>query len=327
MSATILVSAPTLAEAGQEVLRAEGCRVIFTSRHGGTEEMLQHLRREAVDGVISRTLPFDAQAFAAAGSTLKVISRHGVGFDNVDVATATERGIPVLIAPAGNGQSVAELTMALMLAAARRVTTQNAAIRAGNWDRSGSGLQLGTKTLGLIGFGGIGKAVARAALGFGMQVIAFDPLATPEPGLSVELVDSLQQMLPRSHFLSLHIPLNEQTRDLIGASQIAALPKGAVIVNTSRGGLIDEAALLAGLDSGHLYGAGLDTFSIEPLPASHPLCNHPNTVLTAHVGGSTDAALAATARMAAEHALAIIHGRPFDATVCVNPFTLKRISR
>lgn len=113
MSATILVSAPTLAEAGQEVLRAEGCRVIFTSRQGGTEEMLQHLRRKAVDGVISR---------------------HGVGFDNVDIATATERGVPVLIAPAGNGQSVAELTMALMLAAARQVATQNAAIRAGNVD-------------------------------------------------------------------------------------------------------------------------------------------------------------------------------------------------
>ena len=134
MSATILVSAPTLAEAGQEVLRAEGCRVIFTSRQGGTEEMLQHLRRKAVDGVISRSLPFDAQAFAAAGSSLKVISRHGVGFDNVDIATATERGVPVLIAPAGNGQSVAELTMALMLAAARQVATQNAAIRAGNVD-------------------------------------------------------------------------------------------------------------------------------------------------------------------------------------------------
>ncbi|MDK4717561.1 NAD(P)-dependent oxidoreductase [Rhizobium sp. CNPSo 4039] len=327
MSATILVTAPTLADAGLDVLRAEGCRVIFTSMQGGTDEMLQHLRREDVDGVISRTLPFDKEAFAAAGSALKVISRHGVGFDNVDVAMATERGVPVLIAPAANGQSVAELTMALMLAAARRVTVQNAAIRAGKWDRSGSGLQLGAKTLGLIGFGGIGKAVARAALGFGMRVIAFDPLAKTEPGLSVEIVDSLEHLLRRSQFLSLHIPLNEETRHLIGTTEIAALPQGAVIVNTSRGGLIDEDALVAGLESGHLFGVGLDTFAFEPLPASHPLCSRPDTVLTAHMGGSTDAALAATAQLAAQHALAIIHGRPFDEVACLNPGALKRAFR
>jgi D-3-phosphoglycerate dehydrogenase len=323
MPTTILVTVPALAPAGLDVLQAEGCRIVLTSKAGGVPEVLQHLARERVDGVISRTLPFGAEAFAAAGPSLKVVSRHGVGFDNVDVAAATARGIPVLIAPAGNGQSVAELALALMLSAARRITVQNAAIRAGTWDRSGNGLQLSGKTLGLVGFGGIGKAVARGALGLGMRVIAFDPVAKPEPGLAVELVDSLAALLPRSNVLSLHVPLTAQTRGLIGAAELAALPRGAVLVNTARGGLVDETALAEALASGRLYGAGLDTFAAEPLQPTHPLCARPDVVMTAHMGGSTDAALDATARTAALHALAVIHGRPVDRAVCVNPETLK----
>lgn len=323
MSATILVTAPILAPAGLDVLRTEGCRIIFTSKAGGVPEMLQHLAGEKVDGVISRTLPFGAAAFAAAGATLKVVSRHGVGVDNVDIAAATARGIPVLIAPTSNGQSVAELAIALMLAASRRITVHDAAIRAGKWDRSGSGLQLSGRTLGLVGFGGIGKSVARAALGLGLRVIAYDPLAKPEPTLAVEIVDNLSALLPHSNFLSLHVPLTAQTRGLIGAAELAALPRGAVLVNTARGGVVDESALMAALASGHLYGAGLDTFANEPLPPTHPLCTRSDVVMTAHMGGSTDAALDATARTAVLHALAIIHNRPIDRAICVNPETLK----
>jgi D-3-phosphoglycerate dehydrogenase len=325
MPTTILVTVPTLAPAGLEHLEAEGCRVIFTSKGGGVPEMLRHLAQEKVEGVISRTLPFGAEAFAAAGPSLKVVSRHGVGFDNVDVAAATERGIPVLIAPAGNGQSVAELALALMLAAARQVAAQDAAVRAGKWDRGGHGLQLSGRTLGLVGLGGIGKAVARGARALGMRVIAYDPVAKPEPGLAVEMVASLAALLPRSHFLSLHVPLTDKTRGMIGAAELAALPRGAVLVNTARGGLVDENALVAALSSGQLFGAGLDTFASEPMPSDHPLCARPDVVMTMHTGGSTDAALDATARMAAQHALAIIHGRPIDRAVCVNPQTLKEV--
>jgi D-3-phosphoglycerate dehydrogenase / 2-oxoglutarate reductase len=321
-SATILVTVPTLAPAGLDILRAEGCDVIFTSRNGGVQEMLQHLARRPVDGIISRTLPFGPEAFAAAGSRLKVVSRHGVGFDNVDVATATAKGIPVLIAPAANGQSVAELTLALMLAVARRLPRRDAAIRAGEWDRSGSGLQLSGRTLGLVGYGGIGKAVARMALGFGMRVVAFDPVARPADS-AVEMVDSLERLLPQSNFLSLHVPLTVQTQGMIGKRELAALPRNAVLVNTARGGLVDETALLAALASGHLYGAGLDTFASEPLMPDDPLCTRSDVVLSAHMGGSTDAALDATARMAAQHVLAVLNGRPIDRAVCVNPETLE----
>lgn len=322
MQTTILVTVPTLAPAGLDVLHAEGCRVIMTSKAGGVPELLEHLAREPVHGVISRTLPFGAEAFAAAGDSLKVVSRHGVGFDNVDIEAATARGIPVLIAPAANGQSVAELTISLMLAAARRIIVQDATIRAGGWDRAGNGLQLSGRTLGLVGFGGIGKAVARAALGLGMRVIAFDGFARPEAGLDVEMVDSLEALLPRSQVLSLHLPLTAQTRGLIGAAQLAALPPGALLINTARGGLVDEHALAAALADGHVFGAGLDTFATEPPALDNPLRARSEVVMTAHIGGSTGAALDTVARTAALHALAIINGRPFDRRVCVNPGVL-----
>lgn len=322
MNATILVTAPALAPAGLKILEEENCRVVLTSKAGGLAEMLGHLAREPIDGVISRTLPFGADAFAACRG-LKVVSRHGVGFDNVDVEAATARGIPVLIAPAANGQSVAELTIGLMLAAARRIPVQDAGIRAGRWDRSGNGLQLSGRILGLVGFGAIGKAVARAAIGLGMTVLAFDPVARSEPGLDVTMVESLPALLARSQVLSLHVPLTPHTRGMIGARELALLPPGALLVNTSRGGLVDEAALAAALAAGHLFGAGLDTFGEEPLPPTHPLCARPDVVMTAHMGGSTDAALDATARLAAVHALAVIKGRPVDRAVCVNPETLR----
>lgn len=326
MQTTILVTVPTLAPAGLDLLRAEGCRVIMTSTAGGVPEVLEHLARQPVHGVISRTLPFGADAFAAAGDSLKVVSRHGVGFDNVDIDAATARGIPVLIAPAANGQSVAELTMSLMLAAARRITHQDATIRAGGWDRAGSGLQLSGRTLGLVGFGGIGKAVARAALGLGMRVIAFDSFAPPDPSLDVARVDSLDALLPQSHVLSLHVPLTAQTRGLIGAAQLRALPPGALVINTARGGLVDEPALAAALAEGHLFGAGLDTFETEPPRQDNPLRARPEVVMTAHIGGSTGAALDTVARTAALHALAVIHGRPFDRHVCVNPGVLPALA-
>lgn len=323
MRTTILVTVPTLAPAGLALLEAEGCQVITMSRSGGRPELLDQLSKQPIHGVISRSLPFGADAFAAAGVELKVVSRHGAGFDSVDVAAATARGIPVLIAPAGNGQSVAELAVGLMLAVARRISAQDATIRSGGWDRSASGIQLSGRTLGLIGFGAIGKAVARAALGLGMKVVAFDPLAKFEPGLPVERLDSIAEILPRSDVLSLHVPLTEQTRKLIGAHELALLPKGAILINTARGGLVDEAALAEAVASGHLFGAGLDTFASEPPESGNPLLSCRQVIMTSHSGGSTDAALDNVAKMAAANALAVIKGRPLDPTLCVNPETLK----
>ena len=250
MSFTILVTAPKLAAAGVDRLAAAGCRTLYVSKQGGEAELARLLRDEPVDGVISRTLPLSKAAIESCG-TLRVISRHGVGYNNVDVAAATARGIPVLIAPATNGQSVAELTIGLLLAVARAIPAHDAAIRQGNWDRSGSGLQLAGRTLGLVGFGGIGRAVARAALGLGMRVVAFDEYLRSGSGVpEVEMAASLDELLGRVDVLSLHCPLTPETRGMIGRSQLARLRQGAIVVNTARGELIDEAALAEALRDG-----------------------------------------------------------------------------
>ena len=321
MSFTILVTAPKLATAGVARLEAAGCRTLYVSKQGGEAELARLLRDEPVDGVVSRTLRLSKAAIESC-PTLRVISRHGVGFNNVDVAAATARGIPVLIAPATNGQSVAELTMGLLLAVARSIPAHDVAIRQGNWDRSGSGLQLAGRTLGLVGVGGIGRAVARAALGLGMRVVAFDEYMRPDSAmLEVELAASLDDLLGSVDVLSLHCPLTPETRGLIGPAQLARLRRGAIVVNTARGGLIDEAALAESLQSGQLAGAGLDTFADEP-PLHSPLLSLRNVVMTPHMGGSTDAALAATAITAVEHALKVLRGEPVDPEVCVNPSIL-----
>jgi D-3-phosphoglycerate dehydrogenase len=177
--------------------------------------------------------------------------------------------------------------------------------------------------LGLVGFGGIGGAVARAALGLGMRVVAFDEYLCSGSGVpEVELVASLDDLLGRADVLSLHCPLTPETRGMIGRSQLARLKPGSIVVNTARGELVDEMALAEALRDGHLAGAGLDTFAEEPLPASSPLAGLPNVVMTPHMGGSTDAALAATAATAVEHALKVLRGEPVDPVVCVNPTVL-----
>jgi len=324
MSSTILVTVPTLAAAGLERLRTAGCKTIFISKAGGVPEMIERLRAEPVDAVIVRQLPFGAEAIEAA-PRLKVISRHGVGYDGVDLDAATRRGIPVLIAPAANSISVAELTVGLMLAAARAILRHDAAIRSGAWARSHVGMQRSGRTIGLVGVGAIGRIVARAAAGLGMRVIAYDPYIRPASGESsaIEFVESLDTLHERSHVLSLHCPLTDATRNLIGAAQLARLPKGAILVNAARGGLVDDLALAEALRTGQVAAAGLDTFPKEPLPAGHPFFALPNIVMTPHMGGSTDAALDSVALIAVEHALAVLNGSPIDRAVCVNPSVLK----
>ncbi len=187
-------------------------------------------------------------------------------------------------------------------------------------------MQLGGRTLGLVGFGGIGRAVARSADGLGMNVIAFDPQARLLGGTEpVRFVNSLDELLERCSVLSLHCPLTPATRGLIGAREIGLLQAGSIVINTARGGLIDEGALAEALRAGRLSGAGLDTFDEEPLRADHPLAALPNVVMTPHMGGSTDAALEAVAVVAAKHALAVLNRERLNPAVCVNPSVLEHL--
>lgn len=325
---TVFVTAPRLAPAGLQRLQAAHCRVLYLEEGGGEAEVSAVLAREPVDAVISRTAALSAAAIAAC-PTLQVISKHGVGVSNIDVAAASQRRIPVYVTPGANAQSVAEMTLGLMFAAARRIAWMDAELRAGRWSRAQDGLELSGRTLGLLGFGQVGQRVARVALALGMQVVAFDPAfdpaCAPGPGTvaGVRMLGSVDELLPLSDVLSLHVPLNARTRHLLDAGRIAQLPRGALLVNTARGEVVDEAALIDALRSGHLAAAGLDTMAEEPLPAGHALAALDNVVLTPHVGGSTPAALAAMGGMAAANVLGWLQGSPADPSHCVNPEVLR----
>lgn len=321
---TVFVTAPRLAPAGLQRLQAAHCRVLYLQEGGGEAEVAAVLARERVDAVISRTATLSAAAIAAC-PTLKVISKHGVGVSNIDVAAASQRGIPVYVTPGANAQSVAEMTLGLMFAAARRIAWMDAELRAGRWSRAQNGLELSGRTLGLLGFGQVGQRVARVALALGMEVVAFDPACAPGPDTvaGVRMLGSVDELLPLSYVLSLHVPLNARTRHLLDAGRIAQLPRGALLVNTARGEVVDEAALIDALRNGHLAAAGLDTMAEEPLPAGHALAALDNVVLTPHVGGSTPAALAAMAGTAAANVLGWLQGSPADPSHCVNPEVLR----
>lgn len=322
MPHTILVTAPKLAGAGLDLLAAQNCRVLFVPQGQGPGDIERILTQEPVDAVISRTLDLTAKAIAGC-PTLKVISKHGVGVSNIDVAAATARGIPVYVTPGANAQSVTEMTLALMFAAARRVSWMDHEIRAGRWSRAQDGLELSGRTLGLVGFGQVARRVSLACQAIGMDVLVYDPLLAQDSDLQgAERVESLEQLLPRSQVLSLHVPLTEKTRGFIGAGQLALLPRDALLINTARGEVVNEPALIQALRERHLYAAGLDTMAIEPLPADSELLSLDNVVLTPHVGGSTPAALAAMAVGAARNVLGYLNGAPVAPSACVNPLVL-----
>jgi D-3-phosphoglycerate dehydrogenase len=233
---------------------------------------------------------------------LRVVVRAGVGVDNIDVPTATRRGVIVMNTPSGNTVSAAEHTIALLLAMARHVPAADASMKAGKWDRSKFlGTQVAGKTLGVIGLGRIGREVARRAVGLDMAVIGFDPLVTPEKAaeFGIKAVASKDELLPKCDFLTLHIPLLPDTKDFIAARELAMLPKGARVLNVARGGVVNEPALVDALKSGQIAGAGLDVYETEPTPADNPLLKAPNVVLTPHLGASTVEAQEAVAVEAA----------------------------
>ncbi|HEY3016367.1 MAG TPA: phosphoglycerate dehydrogenase [Nocardioides sp.] len=229
----------------------------------------------------------DAEALAAA-KRLTVVARAGVGLDNVDVRTATQNGVMVVNAPTSNIVSAAELTVALLLAAARHVSAAHASLRTGEWERSRfTGIELYEKTVGIVGLGRIGVLVAQRLSAFGMKVIAYDPYvqAGRAAQMGVRLVD-LDTLLAESDFMSVHLPKTTETIGLIGAPELAKVRRGLVLVNAARGGIVDEAALYAALKEGRIAAAGLDVFAVEPCTDS-PLFELDNVVATPHLGAST----------------------------------------
>ena len=243
------------------------------------------------DGLAIRSSTKATREVLAAATNLKVVGRAGIGVDNVDIPAASAHGIVVMNTPFGNSITTAEHAIALMFALARQLPEADASTQAGKWEKNRfMGVELTAKTLGLIGCGNIGSIVADRAQGLKMKVIAFDPFLTPEHAqdIGVEKV-TLDDLLARADVITLHTPLTDSTRNILSAENLAKTKKGVRIVNCARGGLIDEVALKAGLDSGHVAGAALDVFAEEPAKAS-PLFGTPGFVSTPHLGASTDEA-------------------------------------
>ncbi len=227
----------------------------------------------------------------ASAARLRVIGRAGTGVDNIDLDAATRRGVVVMNAPGGNSVSVAEHTMALLLALARHIADASQSTRAGKWEkkRFSAGRELAGKTLGVVGTGNIGALVVQRAKAFGMKVIAYDPFLSQEAAakLGVELV-ALPGIFRRADAITLHVPLTEQTKNMVGAEQIAQMKAGALLINCARGGLVDERALAQALQEKRLGGAALDVFETEPPAPDHPLLSCENFIATPHLGGSTE---------------------------------------
>ena len=305
--AHILVSDP-LAEEGIRILREHG-RVDI--RTGLSPVELARIIGD-YDALVIRSGTRVTRDVLAAATRLKVIARAGVGVDNIDLDAATEYGVLVVNAPTANTVAAAEHTIALIMALARRVPQAYMSMRGGEWNRKRFiGTEIRGKVLGLIGLGRVASEVARRAQGLEMRLLAYDPYVSEEyaRALGVTLLP-LEEVLSQADFLSLHLPLTPDTRGFMSRERFALLKKGAYLVNTSRGAVIDEEALLEALDAGTLSGAALDVFSEEPLPPEHPLRQHPRVILTPHIGGSTAEAQARVAVDAARQVVAVLQGQP-----------------
>ena len=283
-------------------------------------------RVQGVDGILSLlTDRIDGEVMDAAGEGLKVISNHAVGFDNVDVDAATARRIPVGNTPDVLTDATADFAFTLMMSAGRRVLEADRFVRQGRWKTWGPLLLLGAElhgaTLGLAGFGRIGRAVAKRAMGFDMRVIYYDPNEPkPEPGIQASRVD-FETLLAESDFLSLHTPLTPDTRHLIDSAALSKMKPTAVLVNTSRGPVVDTDALYDALKEKRIFAAGLDVTEPEPLPADHPLLTLENVTVMPHIASASTRARDQMSWMAAQNLIAGLKGERLPN--CVNPQVYK----
>ena len=318
----VLVTAPGFDADGELTgarLQAAGLGLEHAGPRGNRRpEEVAQLAAGAVAAIVSAD-PFTEAVFEAAPE-LRVIARSGVGVDSIDLDAATRAGVVVTTTPGLNDETCADHTLALLLAALRRVVENDASVRRGEWDRGGAltPWDLHGKRVGVIGYGRIGRSVVRRLEGFGTEIRVFDPVAGPDDGRACA---TLVELLGWADVVTLHAPLTPATIRLIGTAELAAMRPGAVLVNASRGGLVDEPALVEALTSGHLRAAALDVFADEP-PTNAGLRFLPNVVLSPHVGGLSHEAIDAMTRQCVQQVLDVLEGRLPDGVV--NPDVLAR---
>ena len=295
----VIMTAPLLALPAVRLLEQAGCAIHYMPPYPEAEAVAALVRAVQADAILCRQGRVNG-AVMDASPRLRIVARHGVGMDEVDVAAAGARGLLLTRAPGSNTTAVAEHTMALLLALVKDVRPLSATVAAGGWRGSARGRDVAGLRLGLVGFGAIGQAVARLAGGFALAVSAFDAALPAAAFAGVSRAPDLPGLLADADILSVHCPLVADTYHLIDAAALAALPAGAWVINTARGGIVDEAALLAAIDGGHLAGAGLDVLEEEPPGKLHRLRNHPRVIVTPHVAGVTEGSLVNMGVMAAE---------------------------
>jgi D-3-phosphoglycerate dehydrogenase len=309
--------AEKIADSGIELLKREFDVDVITGMTPG--ELVAAI--PAYDGLIVRSATKATREVLEAGVNLKIVGRAGVGVDNVDVVAATERGIIVCNAPTSNIVSAAEHTIALLLAQARNIPQANASMHACKWERSKfTGTEVLDKTLGLVGLGRIGALVAERARGLGMKVVAYDPYITEERAaqLGIGYAASLDELLPQADFITVHLPKTKETIGMFGDAQFAAMKDGVRLVNTARGGIYQEAALIAALDSGKVASAGIDVYEVEPCTDS-PLFAYEQVIVTPHLGASTEEAQDRAGEQIAEYVAAGLRGDMVPTAVNIAP--------
>jgi D-3-phosphoglycerate dehydrogenase len=283
------------------------------------EDIASRLREFRPDGIIVRQGKITAGVQEAAG-TLRVICKHGVGTDNIDIGAATRRGIPVMFTPSANFESVAEHTLALILCLIRRLRIEDKRIRSGVFEKAKyDGLELGGKSLGVVGFGRVGRRLSELAAPFRLNVVVYHPSRTVEVlPRHISKAQALEELYAQADILSLHCPLTPDTRGMIDARALARMKRGVYLVNTARGGIVNETDLLHALQEGRVAGAALDVFEVEPPPPDHPLLRMDNVIFTTHIAGVSDNSYRNMGMDSVRNVLAVLRGESLDMESVVN---------
>jgi D-3-phosphoglycerate dehydrogenase len=323
MGFRIFLTGSGVAPAARAYLTERDCTLMTGDPKDGPEDLIRKLAEFKPHALIVRQGQI-TDAVQGAAPDLAVICKHGVGTDNIDVDAATRRGIPVFYTPRANFESAAEHTLGLLLALVRRIPEHDRRIRGGVFDKKAyDGLELLGKTLGLVGFGQIGRRVAQLVAPFRMSVLAYHPSRTAEalPDY-IRKVGSVEDIFRDADIVSLHCPLTDTTRTLINTDSISRMRNGVHLINTARGELIDEAALVSALKAGRIRGAALDVFATEPPPADHPLFGLDNVIVTTHVAGVSDNSSINMGMDSARNVLAVLNGEDLDRMALKNPAVL-----
>ncbi len=319
MSFRIFITGSGIAEEALQYLHKENCIFEVGDPTDTSEDLVNKFRTFDPDGIIVRQGKITKEV-QDAPKNLKVICKHGVGIDNIDVEAATQRGIPVMFTPLANYESVAEHTLALMLSLARRIPLQDKKIRDGTFDKKYyGGLELLGKTLGIIGFGKIGRRFCELVMPFRMNVLVYHPSRTVENlPQSVTKVENAEDVFDRADIISLHCPLTPETKAMINKQSLEQMKQGAFIINTARGGLIHERDLSQALQNGQIGGAALDVFECEPPDTNNPLFMMDNVIVSPHVAGASDNSLKNMGMGAVQNVVSVLKGDSIDMESLIN---------